>query len=90
MSDFREHLEKLAAAEFAHPIYDDDIRRKKIEALIQEQLTKWEEKQKVLVGAAKRFFSDGALADPKKVIEKIGETLLKSEGAVAGAQGATL
>jgi hypothetical protein len=90
LADFRAHLEKLAAAEFTQPIYDDDVRRGKIEALVGDLLKDWKKEQAQLAGSGRRFFGDGALAEPKKMIEKIGETLLKPEGAVAGAQGATL
>lgn len=90
LADFRRKLEELAAKEFTRPIYDVGVRDEKIKDLLADLFREWDKERAALAGTGRRFFGEGALAEPRKFIEKIGEALLKPDAGLAGAQGATL
>lgn len=90
LADFRGKLEGLAAKEFTRPIYDAGVREEKIKDLLADLFREWDKERAMLAGTGRRFFGEGVLAEPRKFIEKIGETLLKPEAGLAGAQGAAL
>ncbi|TGT57307.1 hypothetical protein EN813_038380 [Mesorhizobium sp. M00.F.Ca.ET.170.01.1.1] len=90
LADFREKLEKLAAEEFKQPIFDVGTREVKIKDLLRDLFKDWDSEKNQLAGTGRQFFGDGVLAEPSKLIEKIGEALLKPETGLAGAQGAAI
>ncbi|NKK95781.1 hypothetical protein GFL95_32015 [Rhizobium leguminosarum bv. viciae] len=90
LADFREKLEELAKREFKLPIHDQQAREEKIKDLLADLFRQWNKEKSVLSATGRRFFGDGVLSEPRKIIEKIGETLLKPEGGLAGAQGAAI
>lgn len=90
LADFRGKLEELAAKEFTGPIYDTGVREEKVKDLLADIFRQWDKERAALAGTGRRFFGEGVLAEPRKFIEKIGETLLKPEAGLAGAGGAAL
>ena len=90
LADFRGKLEELAAREFTRPIYDAGVREEKIKDLLADLFREWDKERAALAATGRRSFGEGVLAEPRKFIEKIGETLLKPEAGLAGAQGAAL
>lgn len=90
LAEFRVKLEELVAKEFTCPIYDESIRETEIKDLLADVFREWDKERAVLAATGRSFFGDGVLAEPRKLIEKIGEALLKPEAGLAGAQGAAL
>ncbi|TAU38914.1 hypothetical protein ELI44_37005 [Rhizobium ruizarguesonis] len=90
LANFRAKLEELAEREFKLPIHDQQARDEKIKDLLADLFHQWDKEKSALAATGRRFFGDGVLSEPRKIIEKIGETLLKPEGALAGAQAAAI
>src|SRR5262249_8735818 len=87
LADFRAEIEKLAAS-LPLEIHSEATLQERLNDLMEDIFRKWQSDQANLSNYARRLFGEGWLSEPEKLLQKLVETAVKSEGSAGAATGA--